>query len=129
VLQETRVKVDAACELQVTAALDPTGIGGRWVNRESFGSEPAGESVDGVMLWETHGALSQCGAAYKSWFDANEEVQRAFESTDELAPLRTKYRLKARPGSEYRLRQMASLVPSQFNREPHREATRRLTAG
>src|SRR5207302_10794966 len=55
--------------------------------------------------------------------------QRAFESTDELAPLRTKYRLKARPGGEYRLRQMAGLVPSHFNREPHREATRLLNTG
>ena len=124
VLQEVRVRVDRPCRLMVTAKLDPTGIQGRWLARET--STPGADQpvVDGSMLREVNGALSSCGAAYVTRFDGGEGVERRREEHDALAPLATSYRLDARPGLTYVLQQFSSLVPSQAHHEPHRQATR-----
>src|SRR5205807_816566 len=92
VLQEVRVRVDRPCRLMVTAKLDPTGIQGRWLARET--STPGADQpvVDGSMLWEVNGALSSCGAAYVTRFDGGEGVERRREEHDALAPLATSYR-------------------------------------
>ena len=129
VLQELEVEVDAECELAVSAGVSPVGIAGRWLDRET--STPGTEErvVDGALRWETHGALSTCGAAYVTEFSGGEGVQRSVEKWDELAPLQTSYRFRARPGSRYVLRQITSLVASQFSHEPHRQAVRLAAMG
>src|SRR5436853_525504 len=43
---------------------------------------------------------------------------------DQLAPLSTSYRVDARPGRRYVLRQFTGLVASQMHHEPHRQAAR-----
>src|SRR5947208_6226018 len=124
VLQEVRVSVDRPCRLVVTAKLDPTGITGRWLSRETSTPDSDKPVNDGSMLWEVNGALSSCGAAYVTRFDGGEGVERRREEHDALAPLATSYRLDARPGLTYVLQQFSSLVPSQAHHEPHRQATR-----
>src|SRR5438132_1437624 len=63
-LQEVQVRVDRPCRLVLTAKLDPTGISGAWRSRETTTPDADNPVVDGSMLWETHGGLSTCGAAY-----------------------------------------------------------------
>jgi hypothetical protein len=46
------------------------------------------------------------------------------DKLNEVAPLSTSYSVQARPGRQYVLRQYSSLVPSQLNHEPHRQAAR-----
>src|SRR5438094_2553419 len=124
VLQEVRVSVDRPCRLVVTAKLDPTGITGRWLSRETSTPDSDKPVNDGSMLWEVNGALSTCGAAYVTRFDGGEGVERRREEHDELAPLSTSYGVEARPESRYVLQQFVSLVPSQAHHEPHRQAAR-----
>ena len=129
VLQELEVEVDAECDLAMSAGISPAGVAGRWLDRET--STPATEEqvVDGDLHWETHGALSTCGAAYVTEFSGGADVRRSVEKWDELAPLHTSYRFRARPGSRYVLRQITSLVASQFSHEPHRQAVRLAAMG
>jgi protein-glucosylgalactosylhydroxylysine glucosidase len=129
VLQEVRVTVDADCRLELTAAVDPEGIGGRWLERDANPVGPKGMVVDGALRWETHGGLSRCGAAYLTRFEGAGDVERRLEPNDELAPLRTTYGFKATPGTRYMLRQITSLVASSMNREPDRQAARMAIMG
>jgi len=124
VLQDVQVRVDRPCRLVVTAKVDPTGISGTWQSRETATPDADKPVVDGSMLWETHGGLSTCGAAYITQFDGGDGVERRREEHDELAPLSTSYTVQARPERRYVLRQYTSLVPSQAHHEPHRQATR-----
>jgi trehalose/maltose hydrolase-like predicted phosphorylase len=123
-LQEVQVQVDRSCRLVITAKVDPTGISGSWRSRETTTPDSDKPVVDGSMLWETHGGLSTCGAAYITQFDGGDGVERRREEHDELAPLSTSYSLEARPERRYVLRQFTSLIPSQSHHEPHRQATR-----
>ena len=128
VLQELTVSVDRACQLVLTVGVDPTDIGGRWLERETVTPGTTQPVVDGWMHWETYGGLSTCGAAYTTVFEGA-DAQRSVDYIDELAPLRTTYRVEAMPGSTYRLRQITSIVNSQFHSHPHRQATRMAAAG
>ncbi len=124
VLQDVQVRIDRPCRLILTAKVDPTGISGAWRSRETTTPDADNPVVDGSMLWETHGGLSTCGAAYITSFDGGDGVERRREEHDELAPLSTSYTVLARPERRYVLRQYTSLVPSQAHHEPHRQATR-----
>ena len=124
VLQELHVSVDRPCRLVVTAKLDPTGIMGRWLARETSTPDSDTPLIDGSMLWEVHGALSTCGAAYITRFEGGDGVERRREEHDELAPLATSYTVDARPERAYVLQQFSSLVPSQSHHEPDRQAAR-----
>jgi trehalose/maltose hydrolase-like predicted phosphorylase len=124
VLQEVQVRVDRPSRLVVTAKVDPTGISGNWRSRETTTPDADKPVVDGSMLWETHGGISTCGAAYITDFDGGDGVERRREEHDELAPLSTSYAVQARPERRYVLRQYTSLLPSQAHHEPHRQATR-----
>ena len=124
VLQELRATVDHPCRLTIKAKVDPSGIEGNWRSRETATPGSDKPVVDGSMLWESHGGLSTCGAAYVTEFDGGEGVDRQVEKQDELAPLATWYSVDARPGQQYVLRQFTSLVPSQTHHEPHRQAAR-----
>ena len=124
VLQDVQVRVDRPCRLVITAKVDPTGISGAWRARETTTPDADKPVVDGSMLWETHGGLSACGAAYITSFDGGDGVERRREEHDVLAPLSTSYAVQARPERRYVLHQYTSLVPSQAHHEPHRQATR-----
>src|SRR5438270_6616772 len=124
VLQEVRIEVDRPAKLTITAKVDPSEIEGRWMSRETATPGSDKPVVDGSMLWETHGGLATCGAAYLTEFDGGDGVERRREEHDQLAPLSTSYRVDARPGRQYVLRQFTSLVASQMHQEPHRQAAR-----
>jgi trehalose/maltose hydrolase-like predicted phosphorylase len=123
VLQEVRVHLDRPARLTMSAGLDPSGIPGRWLSRETEMVGGAKPVVDGCMRWETHGGLSTCGAAYTTKFEGGDGVQRQV-AHDELAPMSTSYAVDALPGPSYVLRQIAGLVPSQMHNAPERQATR-----
>src|SRR5205823_9605221 len=124
VLQDVQVRVDRPCRLVITAKVDPTGISGAWRSRETTTPDADKPVVDGSMLWETHGGLSTCGAAYVTRFEGGEDARKTREEHDDLAPLRTTYTLSARAGSTHVVRTAASLIPSQSHSEPDRQATR-----
>jgi trehalose/maltose hydrolase-like predicted phosphorylase len=124
VAQETRVRVDAACDLSLTAKLDPSGIDGRWLLRETGVPGTEKEVVDGSLLWEPPGAIARCGAAYWTELVGEPRAKVSRDEHTERAPLSTTYRMRARAGRWYALRQIASLIPSDMHSEPHRQATR-----
>jgi hypothetical protein len=129
VAQEIRVTVDGPCSLSVRASVDQKGIDGRLLERETKVPGADESMVDGSMLWETHGALSRCGAAYVTTFDGGERVQRQLEDKNSLAPLSTTYSVQARPGRAYVLHQISALLPTAFHDEPDREASRLASIG
>lgn len=129
VAQEVRLTVDAPCSLSVRAGVDQSGIDGRLLERETKVPGTDESVVDGSMLWETHGALSRCGAAYVTTFDGGDGVRRRLEDKNSLAPLSTTYSVDARPGRTYVLHQISGLIPSALHDEPDREATRVASTG
>jgi glycosyl hydrolase family 65 len=124
VLQQVQVEVDNPTRLSVTAKVDPSGIEGRWLSRETRTPGSEQPVVDGSLLWAPHGGLSTCGASYITEFEGGDGVERRREEQDQLAALSTSYSVDARPGRRYVLRQYASLVASQMHHEPHRQAAR-----
>jgi trehalose/maltose hydrolase-like predicted phosphorylase len=117
--QEVSVRVDRACDVTLRASVDPTGLAGSFDAREP---EPA-RDVDGAMRWESHGALSKCGAAYATAMLGAPDARRE-TAGGELQRLSTGYAFRARVGRAYRLRQLTSLVPDSLNSEPDRQAIR-----
>lgn len=129
VAQETRVRVDRACTLALVAKLDPTGIDGSWLVRETGLPATDMEMVDGVLLWEPPGGLTQCGGAYSTEFTPGDGAKMTRDEHTERAPLSTTYEVKARADRSYRLRQIASLIPTDFHTAPHRQAARMVEMG
>src|SRR5207302_562468 len=129
VLHELRVTANRDCDLAITIAVDPKDVPGSYQKRET--GTPGAEKpvVDGSLLWECHGGLSTCGAAYLTFFEGAEDAKKQREEHDETAPLRTTYSLRARTGTTQVVRTIASLIPSQSHSEPHRQATRMTAVG
>jgi protein-glucosylgalactosylhydroxylysine glucosidase len=125
VCQELAVLADRACELQLRACVDAAGVGGRALRhlRETPGeTEPC---CDGVLLWESPGALGRVGCAYVSEVLGGEapaaEPVRPALAGDRLT---TTYAFRARRGTRYRLRQIVSLVPDAMHSQPDQQAAR-----
>ncbi|WP_117213747.1 glycoside hydrolase family 65 protein [Allorhizocola rhizosphaerae] len=127
VLQETRVKAQRACEITLSAGIDPSKVLGEWADRTLGEQGGVAGGCDGMLLWRSYGGLSICGAAYLSIFDGSDDVARSFVR-DRMAPLRTDYTFTARGRRMYRLRQMTSLVPDLMHTQPHLQAARLLQA-
>jgi glycosyl hydrolase family 65 len=128
-LQETELSVDRPCRLRLAAMVDPAEVPGRFKVREAQVPAGGNEYVDGCLEWATPGELTTCGAAYHTSFAGPAEATKTKEARNSLAPLTTAYEFGAVPGETYRLRQLTSLVTSQANDLPHREATRLAAAG
>ena len=124
VAQETRVRVDAACDLTMTAKLDPTGVDGAWLAREVGDPSSDKQIVDGAMLWEPPGGLTKCGAAYWTELVGEPKAHMTRDAHTAGAPLSTSYKMRARSGRWYVLHQLASLIPSDLHEEPNRQAAR-----
>lgn len=128
VLQELTVEVDGPCEIRLSALVDPAGARGRIARRRT---DTPGESepvCDGSLLWETEGALSQCGIALHTEL-VGAEADREAARWDANGPLRSDYRFSASPGRPVRLRQIAALLPSVVHARPDEEAVRRVADG
>ncbi|MGD9701123.1 MAG: glycoside hydrolase family 65 protein [Acidimicrobiia bacterium] len=121
-LQQIAVRVDAACELEISAKLDPRGVPGRW--RRRYAELPGDDDppVDGALRWETLGGLATCGLAYST--SANLDAERRHATWDTEAPLVTSYQFKARGGTTYAMTHLTSLVPSDAHHQPDLQAIR-----
>jgi trehalose/maltose hydrolase-like predicted phosphorylase len=128
VLQEGIVVVDADCDLRLSASVDTRDIPGGWVNREVYPSPVLAAAIDGMLRWHSHGGLSTCGIAYLTELSPYQGAAREFDNS-RIGPLTTTYTLRARAGTRYRLRRMASLVPQAIHDEPHIHAIRLLQQG
>jgi hypothetical protein len=81
-------------------------------------------ACDGVVLWESAGALSTCGIAYATELIGAEA--KPDRPSLENRTLTTSYAFRAEAGFPYRLRHMASLIPRVTHLEPDFEAVRQV---
>jgi len=119
-LQEVVVTVDRPCNLVLQANIDPRGLMGHL----AYQCRPA-KKHDGILRWESPGALSSVGACYCSAFDGADKVKRRRNDYGHEADMQlTEYHVAAKPGQRCRLRQYGALVPSTLHPEPHWQAAR-----
>jgi protein-glucosylgalactosylhydroxylysine glucosidase len=124
VLQETTVDVNGACDLTLRAMVDPSRVHGRIGARHVFTPGAPEPVVDGSLAWDTLGNKTRCGIAYVTEFIGADDVSRTVPNWGNESPLATDYALRAQTGRRYRLRQIASVVPSLLHNEPDQAATR-----
>jgi len=125
VCQELTLSVDGACDLQVRAGMAVSGLLGRALR---FLRDTPGETdthCDGVLLWESAGALGRVGLAYVTEMSggASAEAEAARPALDGLG-LMSAYAFRARANTPYRLRQVTSIVPSALHSRPDEQAGR-----
>ena len=125
VLQELRIEVDAAASLDVRAMVDISKVHGR-VHRRTLSAPGREEDVrnDGSLSWESLGGRSRCGISFVTEALGAPEPERRQLDWGAESALATEYAFEARPGRTYRLRQIASLVPSRMHDDPDHEAFR-----
>jgi trehalose/maltose hydrolase-like predicted phosphorylase len=125
-MQEVRLEVDRACDVEMKAGIDPTGVPGGMVSRRTHSQAPKEVTTDGSLRWESNGGISECGAAYGTEF-TGADARRSFDEDDHAA-LETSYAFRARAGRSYRLRQVTSLVPDTLHGECDVQAIRLVCA-
>jgi trehalose/maltose hydrolase-like predicted phosphorylase len=123
-MQEVTVRVDAGCELELSAGVDAGGPMGTPFLAE-LGAGNRYESADGVLGWRGPGDLSSCGIAWATELAGAEGCTPEFRHTV-TGRTATAYRVTAEPGRAYRLRQLTSVVTDAFHWEPHLHAVRML---
>jgi trehalose/maltose hydrolase-like predicted phosphorylase len=128
VAQEVAVTAGDACDLKLQALVDVASIPGRLTARTEE-TPGGGRDFDGSLRWESEGKLSQAGVALVTQLlgEANPKRERA--GGGDRSPLTTQYSLRARAGKTYRLRVIASLVPSVMHSQPDRQAERLVALG
>jgi trehalose/maltose hydrolase-like predicted phosphorylase len=128
VVQEIAVTVSAACDLKLQAFLDINAIPGR-MRARTLETPGGGDDIDGSLSWESEGGLSHCGLALVTELAGDDEAEREKPGGGDRSPLITQYGLRARASKTYRLRQIASLVPSVMHSQPDRHAERLSALG
>ncbi len=125
VMQELILTVDAECQLELSAGLDPAGRpGGPYL--ADMGSGGRFDPAHGVLGWNSAGGAAACGLAYFTEFDGADGCPPQFRNTLQ-GQMMTVYTLPAQPGRRYRLRQLTALVPDALHDSPHLQAVRMLT--
>ena len=122
VLQQVAVRVDRACELEISAKVDPRSVPGRWKRRYVELPGDDDPPVDGALRWETLGGLATCGVAYST--SADKAGERTHATWDTEAPLVTSYRYDARRTTTYAMQHLTALVPSESHHQPDLQAIR-----
>ena len=122
ICQEIAIEVDGACDACVTAKVDLFGLEGRSLRHDRETPGEAKPTTDGSLLWESAGRFSTCGVAYATEL-LGEEV------TADRPPLSgiglvSHYKWRAHRGRRYRLRQIASVIPSVMHGQPDNQANR-----
>ncbi len=124
-LQEVRLHVDTPVTVVMQAHIDPRGLDGKFLYR----CMPE-KCQDGILHWESRGGISTLGAAYISEFQGGDlENRRRNNFGHEEDRMLTQYRIAAKPGRNYVMRQIGALVPSVMHGEPHWQAARLVDAG
>jgi hypothetical protein len=125
VCQEMALTVDGACDLQVRAGVAVADVAGRALR---FLRDTPGEAqgnCDGVLLWESAGALGRVGLAYVTEMSGGESAEiEALRPALDASGLISTYAFRARAGTTYRLRHVTSLVPSALHSRPDEQAGR-----
>ena len=129
VLQEMSVEASRSCDLTLTALVSTAGVPGHCVGRDVGVSSPGEQVADGALRFEPPGAISASGLAYATELLGDRDAQRSFADWRGNGELATSYHLKARRGRRYRLRQMASMVPSSRHSIAEHQAVRQLSVG
>lgn len=125
--QETRVMVEAPCRLTLRASIDPQGVPGECLYRDTGNKiQPV---VDGTLEWQSPGGLSRLGIAYSTESSGPEVSASARDEWGYRSALKTDYVVDARPGEVYSLRQVVSLIPELWHHEPDRQAIRMAFVG
>lgn len=122
VCQQVTVRADAACEVSLRARITVAGLRGRLVERRLDTPGEPEPACDGSMLWESEGALGQCGLALSTEGPAG--ADREQQPWDDLGPVSTTWTTRAAKDRPLRLRQIVSLVPDALHQQPHRQAVR-----
>ena len=125
VCQEMVVDLDRTGPLGLKSIVDARHLDGRALRhfRDTPGeTDPA---CDGAALWESAGGLSTCGIAYVTELIGSNQNSARAPPTDESHAI-TGYRFQAHARQHYRLRQMASVVPSAMHSQPDLEAVRQV---
>jgi protein-glucosylgalactosylhydroxylysine glucosidase len=121
VCQEICLEIDRTCDVVMSAGIDAADLEGlaARVYKNNPGKDAPG---DGSLRWEAPGGVSTCGLAYISELNGDHAGERRLsQKDDELA---TYHACRARPGRRYRLRQITSVVPGIFHRQPEMQAAR-----
>jgi protein-glucosylgalactosylhydroxylysine glucosidase len=128
VLQEVSVTASRACELTLTALVSTAGVPGSVERRTVGPRSPDGDLADGLLRFEPVGGISSSGLALWTEGPAGELAgERAdWWGNGDLA---TSYRVDARRGRRYRLRQIAAMVPSSMHSTAEHHAVRLLRSG
>jgi trehalose/maltose hydrolase-like predicted phosphorylase len=124
VVQEIAVEVDRTCELALRAIVDISRLQGRLARRTLKSPGKSDTTIDGSLCWESLGGKSRCGVAYATEFLGDGDVKPQQLDWGLESGLGSQVAVQARPGRRYRLRQIASMVPSSLHKDPDREATR-----
>jgi protein-glucosylgalactosylhydroxylysine glucosidase len=126
-VQRVDLRVDRACDIILSARVDPTGVPGRLLARHTAGHGPNDSDTHGALHWESAGGVGSCGLAY--WTELRGAEAECTHDQNRSNPLTTNYRFRARAGRTYRLHQLACLVGDELHDEPDRQAVRLLFAG
>lgn len=124
VLQEVAVEVDSPADLELRALVDTTRIPGRPVSRSARLPGKDHDMIDGMMEWSSLGDRATVGVAYVSELLGDEGAERRLAKWGLEADLATDYAIRTKTGRRYRLRQIASVVPSVTHHDPDHQAAR-----
>jgi len=124
VFQETTVRLDSANDLVIRAKVDPDGIQGEMEEKHLDPPGREEEAADGSIRWASFGKKARVGIAYVTEFLGDTDAEKVRQDWGAQSALATDYRVRARPGKAYRLRQITSLVPDALHHDPDRMAIR-----
>lgn len=127
VAQELRITVDEACDLKLRTLVDARNIAGRLITRTFSPPGENGHPFDGSLEWQSAGNFGHCGVAHVTEL-IGDDSDPSRESNERIG-LTVEYKLHARKGKTYRLRQIASLVPSVLHGQSNRQAERLVALG
>lgn len=121
VCQEILATVDRQCTLRLDAGISTFDVPGV-LRKIAFDVPGKSAPVDCAIRWESVGAISTCGLAYFTAFDGADKFTR--DHSRYASQFATWYGFEAEPSRPYRLRQVASVVPSALHRQPDLQAAR-----
>jgi trehalose/maltose hydrolase-like predicted phosphorylase len=127
VLQEVAVEVDSPADLELRALVDTTRIPGRSISRSQELPGKDNDAVDGMMEWSSLGDRGTVGIAYVTELLGDDDAERRLAKWGIESDLATDYAIRTRTGRRYRLRQIASVVPSVTHLDPDHQAARLVT--
>jgi hypothetical protein len=129
VLQEVSVTTSRACELTMMAVVSTAGVPG-YVGQRAVGvSSDESELADGLLRFEHPGGLSATGVALATELLGTGDADRTRADWYGNGDLATCYRIAARRGRRYRMRQLAAMVPSSLHSVAEQQAVRLLRGG